>query len=500
MTTTVLRPDDTAGSSGLITGAASAHAALSDNSDSSYVDSWANLMLQDFTLPTGSVTKTFRVRGRGRAVAGAGQMYLVGLVRSPGAGTFVTAVGGLTTTPSEVSSAEAPVSLAQVDVNNLGIYFAYSSSSNSANTRCFELYGDLTYVTRPVVAVTAVSPDPYTASNSVPIDWVNTFDADGGTQTRYHVRVFSAAQYGAGGFDPGTSDAVYDSGSTLSSSTGAIVGPLPTATTYRAYVRVAQTVNGAAHWSAWAYDQFAVSVTTSDIADVTVAADNGLARIDITVARDTGTPLWERLEIERSIDAGVTWVPVRGSTLVTVGVSSTYVTVDYEPGNNVATRYRARATYYSSGLPIVGPWRLSNTTAAWTSDKVWIKSLTVSALNVALWPIGRPVFTRERAAGVHRVIGVARPVVVSGVMSTRSGTIGWSTTTPAEAAALDRLADEAVILVQWPPVWDTADLHCVPLSVEPAVVSVPDATLTVREWAMSVVEVDPPADTTAGVL
>ena len=80
--------------------------------------------------------------------------------------------------------------------------------------------------------------------------WANTLDSDGGPQTKARVKVFSEAQFNAGGFDPATSTATYDSG-VLSQATTSHVGSSLLDGTYRAYPVVAQTVNGADHYSDW---------------------------------------------------------------------------------------------------------------------------------------------------------------------------------------------------------------------------------------------------------
>ena len=69
MTATTLRPNGTIAAGGTVTGAASAHAALSDDSDASYVGAYTGNGEYDsgtFTLPTGAVMKQARIRVRSK--------------------------------------------------------------------------------------------------------------------------------------------------------------------------------------------------------------------------------------------------------------------------------------------------------------------------------------------------------------------------------------------------------------------------------------------------
>lgn len=95
-----------------------------------------------------------------------------------------------------------------------------------------------TQYSRPTLAVTAPSPvaGATVVDTAKPnITW--TFTGDGLSQAGYRVRIFNAAQYGAGGFNPQTSTATYDSGDVVSASTNhRLTANLTTGTTYRAYV------------------------------------------------------------------------------------------------------------------------------------------------------------------------------------------------------------------------------------------------------------------------
>lgn len=100
-----------------------------------------------------------------------------------------------------------------------------------------KIYFEYQFYTRPD-APTGLGPTG-TVTNTVNprITWTDT-DITAGTRV-FQVRVFSAAQYGAGGFDPETSTATWDSGKIVSHARECVVAQeLTNSTTYRAYVRV----------------------------------------------------------------------------------------------------------------------------------------------------------------------------------------------------------------------------------------------------------------------
>lgn len=499
MTAAVLRPNGTIAGADSVTVAASAHAATSDDLDTTwYTDddtTPVHLNLGTVTIGAGSITKQLRYRWRGRSDAAA--VMSVGLTVAESGGTVIDSSTHLiSTTLTDYSGSYAPVSLSQSTVDGLTIKTDRRSSTVNAY-RVYELYVDLVYVTIPVTVVTAVSPDPYTASTIVPIAWTNTLDSDGGDQTRYEVKVFTDAQYGAVGFDPATSTPYYETGQVVSSALTVDVGPVPN-DTYRAYVRVAQTVNSASHWSAWAYDEFTMNVTTSDVSTVTPVATNADGKITVTVARNGATAAWKYIEVQRSTDAGATWADVRGATYVdATGDANSFVVVDYETPNGTSTLYRARATYLSSGLPITGAW-VESSAVTWTSTDTWLKAPDDPTLNMTLCMSARTPYRRNRRSGVFQVLGRVAPVTVSDVRSSRSGSVVVETETTAEADDLVALLDgSAIVLVQFPASMDIADKYVVVLSDEELFRSIV-ADNVWREWSIEYVEVVAPADPDAG--
>lgn len=121
-----------------------------------------------------------------------------------------------------------------------------------------------------------------TATSSRPrVEWT-FFDPAGGSQAAYHVKVFDADTYSAGGFDPNTTAALWDSGEINSSSVfDRVVGvDLETGATYRAYVRVKDNEG---IYSGWMYRQFSVSLSPPNVPTIVVTDDPDNARVIIDV-------------------------------------------------------------------------------------------------------------------------------------------------------------------------------------------------------------------------
>jgi hypothetical protein len=438
------------------------------------------LTLGTVSLPAGAVTKTVTVRAR---ASGASFIFAVYVgVGSPALVYVEPASASITT----YTGATVPISWNQAAID------ALTASIQGADVgRIYEIYADLVYATVPTVTPSAPT-GTVTTSTSPTMVWAYTAGSDGDVQSRYQIRVFSAAEYGIVGFDPATSPATYDSGEVISAATSRVIGPIPTGTNYRAYIRVAQQINGSPHYSAWAYTAFTMSVTTSDITSVVATPDNTNARHTIVVTWDSGSATWETLELERSDDAGATWTPVRGFTGGAAVSGSTWPANDYESQNSVNALFRSRATYLSGGLPIVGPWTQSSATK-WAMAADWLKDPTRPGRNRAVMVQANPVLDRPRPQGVNDVIGRRDPIVVSDIRRTRRGQLVLITLTDDDADDLLDLTDADVLLFQPRPGARIGQMYI-------AIGAVPEAPVNdlydqpERLWPISFVEVAKPVD------
>lgn len=501
MATVTLRPNATKYSDAIVvTGAATAHAALSDASDASYVEpnlgGVLHVEMATTSLPAGAVTKQVTVSGRGKAAIDANIPAKAELVLAKADGTAIASAtsSALSTSIATFAGAAAAVSLSQVDVDGLWVEVRLNSGINVAapwKSRVHDLWIDLVYAARPTA--TAIAPTGTITTTTRPTaSWSHLPGDDGGMQVAYQLRTFSVAQYGIAGFSPDTSPSTLDSGIVYSTATQVLLDTLANGTSYRTYVRTAQTVNGALHWSDWAYSAYSISVSAPSVATVTAAAIDATARMRIQVARSTGGVDWSSIEIERTDDAGATWVPVRGFTGATT-YGDTFVGYDMEAPIGVPVTYRARGTRVASGSPITGAWT-SSSPATWSSTSSWLKSLRTPSLSRQVRFTVLPSPARERTVGVFEVLGRPDYVVVTDARRTTRGQIRITTTTEAEADALLALAEETVLLLQ-SPAGHRFGSRYVALGDLTEVRPFRAAQAATREWVAPYWEVAAPADT-----
>lgn len=458
MTVATLTPNATVTSSGVtVTGAANEHSALSDSSDASYV-AWAGssptleLGLSDLSLPGGAVITRVAAVIRDRVAATAAKNLTAQIegfasvdTVSVSWETFATHVMAVNTAPSYGAITDADVDAALLLIGSTGP-LALAEASVA-----------VTYVAQPVTDATAPS-GTINNTNTPSVRWTNTLDSDGGTQAKYEVKIFSAAQYGAGGFDPATSSPTETSGITNSAATTWLASdPFPDAT-YRAYVRVAQSVLGSDHWSDWDYVEFTVAPTTPGVPTIAAVAEDDEGRIWLTLDDTPGAGTTDAFEVQRSIDAGASWETIRttdgGRITATSGIGRAY---DTEVGNGVTVLYRARALHIDSEFDTYSAWSASTTATAWQSRSWWLKSPSYPDLNIPVEVGGVSALEQDAGQGVFQPLGRRRPIVVSETRSGFRGTVRFVFDDAPARAEFDELLDLAEpLLLQAPPTdsWD----------------------------------------------
>lgn len=472
MTTTVtLLPDGTTfGPTGYArTGGATTHGVLADASDATYMEGgegnpgdgtdFLEVSLATSTIPAGARVVGVTPRARYSTVVaepGAGHTAgfvtyptTVGASPSPWIVTHGAPVAVATYTGPTLAKTAAGLDFVQADIDALRIFLSTNGQQPDA-MRLFELAALVTYAIQPVVTVSG--PTGTLTISQPTVAWSSVFDV--GSQDRYRIRIFTAAQYGIGGFDPATSPSTWDSGEVVSGAVSAVVDtPLPNAV-YRAYVATASTVNGSPLWSTYAaFSGFTISTTPPGVPTITATADHANRRIAVAL-NDSGAVATNYFVVERSIDAGATWLPMRGGATAAPGTGVTIYDVD--AGNGQSIRYRARAVNNVVGAPALlsSAFSSATTATAWTAD-VWRLAVPSSpALGVDLrpWMPGYPRELRRRPQGVNDVLGREDVVVVSDVRKLSEG--DWSVVTLdiAEAAALGAALDYAgTVLLHGPP-------------------------------------------------
>lgn len=507
MTTVTLRPnaDTSLGSGVTVVGTVSPYIALSDNSDTTYCSlaapgGYVIVALGTTALPAGAVTKTITPRYRA-ALFGASSICVVKMSTFASLAKVYETTAYVTT--NNGSGASTPVSLTQTEIDNLQLGLQLQLPTDSGTGLFwYEAYLDLTYATKPTVTANT----PGTSSSAPTLSHSYTQGSDGGPQAYYQYKLFTSAVYGAGGFSADTSSAAYDSGIVAGAATTGQASGLANATTYKLYVRAAQVINGAAHWSDWAASSaFTTSFTTANVNTVTATATNASGYISVAVTR-SGATAWQAVTVERSFDSGVTWEWVRGATaksatnaFLTWG-ASTVTVLDYEVGNGVSVMYRARAFTNASGSDVWGAW-VSSAATSWTdSTAYWLKNPHDPTKNTKLaFPRYLSGMRRTWMPNNHDVAGRDKPIVVSSsVMKSINGTTQFTTETSAATSAfLALVSSTPVVLLQFPAsdLWGSRYLSGLSDIVEDRPVEVTGHGA--RSWEVAFVEVDRPADETA---
>lgn len=291
-----LRPDGTieAGANWSIGGGAgSHHAAQSDNADGTYSQQSApgsydflNLDLATFAFPALSQirTVTWRVRCSYPGYVAGDTVHLnvwlddgVTISADPlWVTTTTTTVGG----PAKaLTPGGAAWTQAMIDRITLG-YRAGGGSGSVTSFRVYESYLDVVYNEAPVATVTG--PTGTVTTTSTPdVTWTFS-DPEGDAPERWQAKIFTAAQYGIGGFDPETSPYTWWSGEVLSAAvTATPAAALPNAT-YRAYVKVGDA-GSSGRYGAWAYSGFTVDIPAPAVPVLTAVADPANNRVAISV-------------------------------------------------------------------------------------------------------------------------------------------------------------------------------------------------------------------------
>lgn len=194
---------------------------------------------------------------------------------------------------------------------------------------------------------TIIAPTGTTGDDTPTVTWASTLDPAGGPLTQYEVKIFDDATYTGGGFDPDTSTPALESG--VVGDQGATSWTpdtsLPAADdTYRAYVRIAQTVNGVDHWGGWGYGQFDVDLaivlaenagnapTPAAIEIVGPSTDPEIANLTTgqSLALDYTLGGGDTIEI----DTGARTVLLNGGTNIYSALAGTPSWFMLEPGTN----------------------------------------------------------------------------------------------------------------------------------------------------------------------
>ena len=321
------------------------------------------------------------------------------------------------------------------------------------------------YVEQPVATVTAPLTGTTLSSASAPVVAWNMRGDDevsGGNQTHFQVRIYGSSSFTAldALTNPNSATSGVDSITALNTSNSGVqdgggntfdTGINLTNGSYRVYVRTAQTVNGAKHWSDWTYSAFDVSVTRPGVpTSFSATADNANARITLSaakVASGSGVAVTNYLQFQRSTDGGTSWTDIRtanGGGRVTAS-SSTTTAYDYEVGNGQSAIYRVRAVqdYVQSEGDNASAWSSSSSSVSWTSTSWYLKAPTRPSLNMPVLLESLPEENRQARQGAFQAVGASKPIIVSDTRGSKAGSISFLVDSDEEKEALDALIELA---------------------------------------------------------
>lgn len=303
-TTQTLLPNGTRSGAGdfTVTGAANIHSALNDTADGTSVLRTSTTATRSFVVNLGTYTlaaneRVERVRAVVRMARGSAQskVYVrLGYLTDSAAGTIRYAAADQYTGTASIgwvngayrTTAPDGQDWDQARLNDLVVKVTDYSPTSAGRTTVYEVKVEVEVNVQPTLTVD--SPTGTVSDTSRPaIAWTFS-DSDGDPQTVYETRVFTAAQYGAAGFDPATSSAVWESGLVSSSDPGVTPGvDLEDGVTHRAYVRAGHAIGSGTFLSAWAYSGFTVDYDAPPAPDLSTAFQSTYNRVSVTAIGHT---------------------------------------------------------------------------------------------------------------------------------------------------------------------------------------------------------------------
>ncbi|WP_211833315.1 hypothetical protein [Streptomyces asiaticus] len=224
-----------------------------------------------------------------------------------------------------------------------------------------------------------------------------------------------------------------------------------------------------------------------------LAVPAGGGGVSLTVrGLTTGGPSWKWTLSRLGADGSAT--PVRGWTADLVEQATTgdvAVVTDYEAPLGIPVAWRVRShdpagsasiSYTTDPLTLTG-----EVTDAWLTD-VQLPARSVAAT------VGVPLPDWQRSArqGAYSVKGRPRPVVISDVRSSRTGTLSLVTETEEERDALWWVLETGnTLLIKWPVNFTEPDMYVQVADVTEAHITA-NAEHSDRTWTLALTEVDRP--------
>ena len=402
MATYILRPNANWNNASAFTisgGSASVHAALADDSNSTFITRTSTTVPASYEAEFGTQTlaateKVAYVNLRAKATIGTtGSIELsLGVITDRNGRTVSYSVPfskantlTLTTLDTALKLTTAPNGEAwsQTLIDNLVVKFADNAILSADRAGLYELFVDVVTTTQPTVTVTA--PTSTITDTTFPsVVWTYA-DADGDPQNAYEIKVFDSATYGGASFNENTSTPTVTTGIVTSSNNGqTLEADLADGTTYRAYVRVAQLLNGSNYFSDWAYSQFTIDVDAPATPLITAFYDSALGAVTVTVFGRTNSLSPNQASLETNTtgwEASTNCAIARSTAQASIGSASLEVTAsaagDAVASTTVATKFLVTANQEFSAI---ADFKAGSTTR---SCQVGIRYLTTTGTTIS---------------------------------------------------------------------------------------------------------------------
>jgi hypothetical protein len=353
-------------------GSGSVHAALSDNSDTTYITRTSSTVPASYEAEFGTTTlaateKIVYVNLRARMSVGtSGNAQLsLGVISDRNGRTVSYSVPytkqntfalGTVDTAFKLTASPTGEAWSQTAIDNLVVKFTDNATASGDRANLYELYLDIITTAQPTVTVTA--PSGTISDTTFPsVTWTYA-DTDGDPQSAYEIKVFDSTTYGGGSFSADTSTPTVETGIVASTNDGqTLEADLADGTTYRAYVRVAQLVNGSNYFSDWAYSQFTIDVDAPATPLITAFFDSNEGAVTLTVFGRTNilSPNQASLETNTTGWAAVTNCAIARSTAqASSGSASLQLTAsasgDMVASTTTATKFTVTANQEFSAI------------------------------------------------------------------------------------------------------------------------------------------------------
>lgn len=431
---------------------------LTDSSDSTYVELDAGESLRttfaDLSLPAGaevrfviSVLRLAQVgltdviatlETFGAPVAGWGWHGGAGPTN-----VFGPALGKEMSTDADLTDSQVDIIQFQIQPGGPGLI------------RLYKLWLVCQYWVKPTVNVTL--PTGTTTDDDTPaVGWSRTWDPHSDEDKFFEVKIFTAAQVAAGGFDPDETEPIVTSGVVEADP---VVGWIAAYEleeslddgSYHAYVRVADVPQTEKRWSAWDSNPFTIDIDRPNVPGLTLIPQDAHGRIRIEITDTGGAATADYMQIQRRTGSE-DWTNVRtlfanGRANIHSGEATGY---DYEAQNGVASEIRVRAAHEYGDTTAYSAW--ATDTATWSSSSWWLKHPFNTQLNREVTLRSQPSRTSAARQGISQPLGRRDPVVVSDARQLWTGEIAFRSATDEDRAYIEALVlDSTPLLLQAPP-------------------------------------------------